>query len=158
MAPINHGISICVMQRQKLIVSFTREALRGAILWRLSVLKAIILNSNNLDWSVSATTSVPSHLPGLHAFRNLPFNCLDRVGRPISILRVAELDLHGEPMKLRRNIVLTLERLRIGLQRLNERKSTPELPVLQNVLILDMDGVSMKSIVSCRIVEIPLPS
>lgn len=47
---------------------------------------------------------------------------------------------------LKRDITLSLERLRVSLQRLNE--SVGDAPILQYVLVLDVDGVSMKTFVS----------
>ena len=97
-----------------------------------------------------------SHCPGLSALRCLPLEHVDNLGRPLAVLRVSELDFTVDSELLKGEIMLTLERLRVSLQRMNEQKelevsveSTPEsIPVLQYVVVLDLENVSTKSIVS----------
>ncbi|KAH8116626.1 hypothetical protein DFH11DRAFT_1581912 [Phellopilus nigrolimitatus] len=141
-----------MFRRQKFIASFTHEALRAAVLWRLSVLKpavSLAMRDNTRDTDAEPLTRAP----GLGALRCLPLEHLDGFGRPLAVLRVAALDLSADPELLRREVVLSLEQMRVALQRLNERR--PEgnegegespVPVLQYVVVVDIEGVSTKSV------------
>lgn len=128
-------------------MSFTHEALRDAVLWRLSILKtAISYDMVQMARNKSITSERPNMVSGLTSLRCLPFHCLDNLGRPVAVLRVADLDFNTDVDDLKREITLSLERLRVSLQRLNE--STCGAPILQYALVLDVEGVSMKAFVS----------
>lgn len=144
-----------LQQRQKFIASFTHETLREAVVWRLKVLKPAI--SAALGPSTSRRKRVTmSQSPGLSALRCLSLDYVDNLGRPLAVLRVSELDFTTDSELLKRNILLSLERLRVSVQRMNERKALETamdapaegVPVLQYVVVLDLENVSTKSIVS----------
>lgn len=78
----------------------------------------------------------------------------DTLGHPIAILRLAEINVSAETLKS--DIIDSLERMRVTLRELNtaaDRDSSepPKIcmePVLQFILVVDVDDVQMKTLVS----------
>ncbi|KAI5117225.1 hypothetical protein M0805_008695 [Coniferiporia weirii] len=142
------GALFRLFRRQKFIASFTHEALRDAVIWRLTVLKPTVSHVMCSGARITASTGSLKCPPGLSAIRCLPLDCLDDLGRPIAVLRVAALDFYADTEQLKREIILTVERMRVALQRLNEQGNvqTEKTPVLQYIIVMDVEGVSMKSI------------
>ncbi len=134
-------------KRQKFITSFTHESLRKSVLWRLEHLKPAILSQQGLK---SLQNINPPPLPA-SAIRFLDRSIRDALGRPIAILRVSQLDFKSGLENLKRDIVLSLEWMRVVLQQINalESKGTFMEPVLQYVVAVDVKDVSITTIVRC---------
>lgn len=97
------------------------------------------------------------HVPGLSALLCLPLEYRDKFGRPLAILRVSGLNLSSDPEELRRGIMLSMEQMRVLLQKAsagitlngieNFEKVKDNIPTLQYAIVLDLTDVSMKNIV-----------
>lgn len=125
-------------QRHKFTKAFALESLRATLIWRLCHLKA---------QDPSAFPPSPLHV--------LPPTATDILGRPILILRLADLaNLQKDP---REHILRTVEGLRINLHSINP-SSPPECPipgpVLQYILLVDMESASLRNFV--RLVSQPV--
>ncbi|KAF8070799.1 CRAL-TRIO domain-containing protein [Lyophyllum atratum] len=113
-----------ICRRNNFTRSFAMESIRKNLVWRL----------RNL-WPLGQ--SVP--IPMLHC---LPENAHDPFGRPILLLEVLPLDV---PYDAVRPIILqTFERLRRHLNDLRA-SPTPRSPILQYIVLLDLQGFSMRS-------------
>lgn len=139
------------LQRQRFIASFTYESLRNSVLWRLTTLKPTV-SYDALHRSPSSTRIQPRLSPGLSALQFLPLNRTDTSGRPMIVLRANELDFTGDLEQLKRDIILSNERIRVSLQRLNEKRYSRDASynsiALQYCILVDVEDISMKSIVS----------
>ncbi|KAH8995766.1 CRAL-TRIO domain-containing protein, partial [Lactarius akahatsu] len=119
------------LKRHKFTKAFALESLRSILIWRLSHLKA---------QDPDAFPPSPLHV--------LPPLATDILRRPILILRLANLaNLQRDP---REHILRTVEGLRINLHNINA-SSPPESPlthpVLQYILLVDMENASMRNFV-----------
>ncbi len=122
-------------QRHKFTKAFALESLRMILTWRLTHLK-----------SQDPTAFPPS---SLHI---LPHPASDILRRPILVLRLAKLaTLQRDP---REHILRSVEGLRLNLHNINSSASpSPESPshghgpVLQYVLLVDMEDASMSNFV-----------
>jgi hypothetical protein len=118
-----------LLQRHKFTKAFALESLRTILTWRLTHLR-------DRDWSQSLFLPSPFHI--------LPPPASDILRRPILVLRLAKLaTLQREP---REHILRSVEGLRLNLHNINssEDPSTTHGPVFQYVLLVDMEGVSMR--------------
>lgn len=140
---------IFLLQRQKFITSFTHESLRKSVLWRLEHLKPVILSQQRRK-SLQNASSSPPPIPAT-AIQFLDRNIRDALGRPIAILRVSQLNFKSGLENLKRDIVLSLEWMRVVLQQINTRecRGASWEPVLQYVVAVDVKDVSISTIVSC---------
>ncbi|KAG5646253.1 hypothetical protein DXG03_004080 [Asterophora parasitica] len=75
----------------------------------------------------------------------LPANAHDPFGRPILLVELLPLDVTPDAVKPK--IVQTFERLRRHLRDLNASATAPS-PILQYVVLLDLQGLSLKSFVN----------
>ncbi|KAI0318889.1 CRAL-TRIO domain-containing protein [Amylostereum chailletii] len=117
-----------MFKRHKFTSTFAQEALRSALVWRLTT---------PLTLENRRTT-----LRLLHPLSPL---AQDFLGRPVVVLRLAVLDQCQEDIKT--YMLCTLELLRIQLSALNTiRESEGASPILQYVLLVDMAGVSLRTI------------
>ncbi|KAH9058771.1 CRAL-TRIO domain-containing protein, partial [Lactarius vividus] len=119
------------LKRHKFTKAFALESLRSILIWRLSHLKA---------QDPDAFPPSPLHV--------LPPPATDILRRPILILRLANLaNLQKDP---REHILLTVEGLRINLHNINASlppESPLTHPVLQYILLVDMENASMRNFV-----------
>jgi retinaldehyde-binding protein 1 len=113
-------------QRHKFTKAFALESLRTILTWRLTHLGG-----------QEQTVFLPSPL------HILPPPASDILRRPILVLRLAELAvLQSDP---REHILRSVEELRLNLHNLNSPSESPTHgPVFQYVLLVDMEGVSMR--------------
>ncbi|KLO16059.1 hypothetical protein SCHPADRAFT_926823 [Schizopora paradoxa] len=135
-----------IYKRQKFITSFTHESLRKSVLWRLEHLKPVLLSQQRRKSLQNASVSPPS-IPAT-AIHFLDRSIRDVLGRPIAILRVSQLNFKSGLENLKRDIVLSLEWMRIVLQQINSRESKGPSwePVLQYVVAVDVKDVSISTI------------
>ena len=120
------------LQRHQFTKAFTLESLRTILTWRLTHLR---------DQDQTVFLPSPLHI--------LPPPASDVLRRPILILRLAELaTLQSDP---REHILRSIEGLRLNLHNINSSSSRSEGPthgpVFQYVLLVDMEGVSMRKFV-----------
>ena len=118
-----------LLQRHKFTKAFALESLRTILTWRLTHVR-------DQDQSQSHFLPSPFHI--------LPPPASDVLRRPILVLRLAKLTiLQGDP---REHILHTVERLRLNLHNINSSAdpSATHGPVFQYVLLVDMEGVSMR--------------
>ncbi|KAH9083934.1 CRAL-TRIO domain-containing protein, partial [Lactarius deliciosus] len=119
------------LKRHQFTKAFALESLRSILIWRLSHLKA---------QDPDAFPPSPLHV--------LPPLATDILRRPILILRLANLaNLQKDP---REHILRTVEGLRINLHNINVSSppgSPLTHPVLQYVLLVDMENASMRNFV-----------
>lgn len=118
-----------LLQRHKFTKAFALESLRTILAWRLTHLR-------DQDRSQSLFLPSPFHI--------LPSPASDILKRPILVLRLAKLaTLQGDP---REHILRSVEGLRLNLYNINssEDPSATHGPVFQYVLLVDMEGVSMR--------------
>lgn len=125
------------LQRHKFTKAFALESLRSILIWRLSHLQS----------------QDPSAFPPSPLYV-LPPPATDILRRPILILRLADLaNLQKDP---REHILHNVESLRINLHNINA-SSPPESPlpgpVLQYILLVDMENASMRNFV--RFARVP---
>ena len=120
-----------LLQRHKFTKAFALESLRTTLTWRLTHLR---------DQDPSQSLSLPS------PFHILPPHASDILRRPILVLRLAKLaTLQKDP---REDILRSVEGLRLNLHNIDSSEdpsaTTPHGPVFQYVLLVDMEGVSMR--------------
>ncbi len=118
-----------LLQRHKFTKAFALESLRTILTWRLTHLR-------DQDRSQSLFLPSPFHI--------LPPPSSDILRRPILVLRLAKLaTLQRDP---REHILRSVEGLRLNLYNINssEDPSATHGPVFQYVLLVDMEGVSMR--------------
>jgi retinaldehyde-binding protein 1 len=121
-----------LLQRHKFTKAFALESLRTILTWRLTHLR-------DQDRSQSLFLPSPFHI--------LPPPASDILRRPILVLRLAKLaTLQRDP---REDILRSVEGLRLNLHNINSSEdpsaATPrDGPVFQYVLLVDMEGVSMR--------------
>ena len=117
-------------QRHKFTKAFALESLRTILTWRLTHLR-------DQDQSQSLLLPSPFHI--------LPPPASDILKRPILILRLGKLaTFQKDP---REHILRSVEGLRLNLHNINSSEDPSGAthgPVLQYVLLVDMEGVSMK--------------
>ncbi|KAI0001252.1 CRAL-TRIO domain-containing protein [Russula compacta] len=115
------------LKRHKFTKAFALESLSSLLTWRLTHLK-----------SQDPTAFPPSPL------HILPPPACDILGRPILILRLAKLaTLQRDP---REHILCLVEGLRFYLHDINSSSESPTHgPVLQYILLVDMEDVSMRN-------------
>lgn len=87
----------------------------------------------------------------VHGFHCLPLHILDTLGRPIAVLRLANIHTSAEALKA--DMLAALEQMRINLRRLRDQhqassSSAHRQVFLQYVLVVDVDDVPMKTLVS----------
>jgi len=118
------------LQRHKFTKAFALESLRTILTWRLTHLRDQV-------WSQSLILPSPFHI--------LPPPASDILRRPILVLRLAKLvSLQRDP---REHILRSVEGLRLKLHNINSSEdpsATQHGPVFQYVLVVDMEGVSMR--------------
>jgi len=116
-----------ILKRHKFTHSFALEALQNTLTWRMS--------------SLPPLDSVPS-TPFL---RCLPPTAHDPFGRPIVLMRLAELNEDSEALKP--IIIRNMELFRLHLERLNaqSREDIEFRPILQYVALLDIKCTSFSS-------------
>ncbi|GBE80468.1 CRAL-TRIO domain-containing protein [Sparassis latifolia] len=118
-----------VLKRNKFIASFAMESLRTTIAWRIREL--------------------PHPIPGppTSLLRCFPSAACDPFGRPIVLLKLATMtEALGD---VRQSIINSMEILRLHLMKVNVKVSTEDpvpRPVLQCVMLLDVDGVSLHNL------------
>ncbi|KAF9050045.1 CRAL-TRIO domain-containing protein [Panaeolus papilionaceus] len=116
-----------ISRRNKFTRSFTLEAIRKNLIWRLQNL-----------WPPAPATQIPN-------FHCLPADIFDLFGRPILVIHVAPVDKDIEAQK--QDIIQAFERLRLHLQVLHDRCiANDEPPPLQYVALLDLSQLSFQSI------------
>ncbi|RDB25475.1 Protein real-time [Hypsizygus marmoreus] len=115
-----------ISRRNKFTRSFAMESIRKNLIWRL----------NNL-WPLEGR-SLP--IPMIHC---LPGNAHDPFGRPILVIETLPLDIDLDA--IRPLILRTFERLRAHLKCLNDTLMAPEKPTLQYIVLLDLQGLSLRS-------------
>ncbi|KAF5380370.1 hypothetical protein D9615_004739 [Tricholomella constricta] len=113
-----------ISKRNNFTRSFAMESIRKNLVWRLSNL-----------WPLGDSGPTPV----LHC---LPENAHDPFGRPILLVEVLPLDVTSDALKPK--IVQTFERLRRHLRNLNASATTTS-PILQYIVLLDLQGLSLKS-------------
>ncbi|KAI0633538.1 CRAL-TRIO domain-containing protein [Trametes polyzona] len=115
-----------VFRRHKFTVPFALEHARDTLLWRLAV--------------------VPSEIPKCDSpfLRCLPLDARDPFGRPVVVVKLAELlDFSGD---VRKALIHYMELLRLNLKALNATACDDDsLPVLQYVVLVDLSDVSVKN-------------
>lgn len=123
------------IQRHKFTTSFTIQALRSSLIWRLTSLSAYLASMNRPQ-----TTEI---------IRVLPRHCLDPFGRPVIVFDLgAFLSLLSKSLDDAKDFILLIaENLRLYLRQLNERDGH-EGPILQYVVIVNVEGVSWAGSVS----------
>lgn len=120
-------------QRHKFTKAFALESLSSLLTWRLTNLKS---------QDPAAFPPSPLHI--------LPPPACDILGRPILILRLAKLaTLQRDP---REHLLCLVEGLRFNLHDINSSSSSSSegpthSPVLQYILLVDMEDVSMRNFV-----------
>ncbi len=126
-------------QRNNFTRSFTLEAVRKNLVWRLS----------NLRSPLEQTTT--------NFLQCLPSSILDPFDRPVIVLKMMAFNQASDAIK---PLVLhVFELLRLNLERLNNDARMN--PVLQYVVILDLEGSLLQNLVSRfprRIKQVPLIS
>jgi hypothetical protein len=118
-----------ILQRHKFTASFTLEALRDTLSWRLS--------------------HRPNGQPSNNAIQGLMFcppqpTC-DVLERPIVIIRLSALKDTYDIAQVQKYVLFALEKLRYHLTRLNSGAKGDTDPILQYVLLLDME-LSMRTL------------
>jgi len=147
------GAIFRMFRRHKFITTFTHEVLRESVLWRLRTI-----------WPVIRPRTGRQHT-NLSALRCLPLDSRDSQGRPIAYLRASQLvkavtDADSEKVAendekedLRVNLLVALERMRVALQHAsgatNERFREEGIPVLQYVVIVDVEDLSVNNVQKC---------
>ncbi len=118
-----------LLQRHKFTKAFALESLRTILTWRLTHLRG-------QDQTQTVFLPPPFHI--------LPPPASDILRRPILILRLAKLaTLQRDP---REHILRSVEGLRLNIHNINssEDPTHGHGPVFQYVLLVDMEGVSMR--------------
>lgn len=126
-------------QRNNFTRSFTLEAVRKNLLWRL----------NNLRSPLEQTTT--------NFLQCLPSSILDPFDRPVIVLKMVAFNQASDAIKPW--VLHVFELLRLNLERLNNNVRMN--PVLQYVVILDLEGSLLQNLVSRfprRIKQVPLIS
>ncbi|KAI0256355.1 CRAL-TRIO domain-containing protein [Lactifluus subvellereus] len=117
------------LKRHKFTKAFALESLRTILTWRLTYLKS---------QDPSAFPPFPLHI--------LPPLASDILGRPVLVLKLADLDtLQRDP---REHILRSVEGLRLNLHNINSSSSSEcpnDDPVLQYILLVDMENASMRN-------------
>jgi hypothetical protein len=120
----------------------------------------------NLVWRVENTgLLIGEHRGSSRTIFCLPDYCRDPFGRPIVVVRVTPLvvketsdDVAASPDDFRAALIFTLDRLRIHLRDINGDRMivNDKDVVLQYVMLLDLEGVSIKTVVSVFLFSIPI--
>jgi hypothetical protein len=129
MLVVTCGDLTLLLQRHKFTKAFALESLREILTWRLTHLR-------DQDRSQSLFLPSPFHI--------LPPPASDILRRPILVLRLAKLaTLQRDP---REHILRSVEGLRLNLYNINSSgdPSATHGPVFQYVLLVDMEGASMR--------------
>jgi hypothetical protein len=113
-------------QRNNFTRSFTLEAVRKNLLWRLSNLRSPLEQI-----TTSFLQCLPSHI-------------LDPFDRPIIVLKMVAFNQASDAIKPW--VLHVFELLRLNLERLNGNSGTN--PVLQYIVLLDLEGLLLQSLVS----------
>ncbi|KAH8107780.1 CRAL-TRIO domain-containing protein [Cristinia sonorae] len=117
-----------ILKRHKFTHSFALEALQSTLAWRVSSLPPL------------------SFAPPTPFLRCLPPTAYDPFGRPIVLVRLAELTGISEDLKP--IIIRNMELLRLHLEHLNAQdgEDSEFRPILQFVALLDIKNVSFNSV------------
>ncbi|KAI0029881.1 CRAL-TRIO domain-containing protein, partial [Vararia minispora EC-137] len=116
-------------QRHKFTASFALEALHDTLLWRLESLPA----------------GPPMLLANKGFMHCLPPPACDVFGRPVVIIRLSAFkDNTYDTGQTQQYILYALESLRCHLVRLNSESNGDLNPILQCILLLDLENASMK--------------
>ncbi|KAH7889107.1 CRAL-TRIO domain-containing protein [Phlebopus sp. FC_14] len=121
-----------LLRRHQFTRSFTLEAIRSLLLWRLRVLRPAILNN----------------YPFPKLFHCLPPPASDPLGRPIVFIKVAALCHDSEIWNVRDALLRQVERLRLHLKSIRDlphcRREHEGFP-LQYIALVDLGGVSIQN-------------
>ncbi|KZT71723.1 CRAL/TRIO domain-containing protein [Daedalea quercina L-15889] len=113
-----------VLKRHKFVASFALEDIRQILLHRLEIVH------------VQRKDIAPF-------LRCVPLTSVDPFGRPIVIVTPTKLQL--SPDQLPHILRNCMEALRVRLQQLNFKRDVKQPPVLQHIVLLDMEGMSVAS-------------
>ncbi|KAI0268843.1 CRAL-TRIO domain-containing protein [Gloeopeniophorella convolvens] len=119
------------LKRHKFTKAFALDALRGVLTWRLAHLKT---------QDARAFPPAPLHL--------VPAPAADARGRPVLVLRLARLVALQAQRDPREQLLRAVEGLRLNLHnlRLTAGARAEDAPVLQYVLLVDMEGASLRNL------------
>lgn len=95
-----------------------------------------------------AVISTPVPRPPTPFLRCLPRNAQDPFGRPIVVVKLSQL--LGSPQDVRPALVQYMELLRLNLEAVNREREAldvHERPILQYIALIDIDHISMQSVV-----------
>ncbi|KAJ7354666.1 CRAL-TRIO domain-containing protein [Mycena albidolilacea] len=115
-----------ILRRNKFTRSFAMESIRKTLVWRFTHL-----------WPPNP----PLRLPFVHC---LPPPARDPFGRPILVIRVVSFNDSSDTYKPL--IIRGLECLRLHLKRLNGDSHQSGVPILQYVILLDLENLSTQSL------------
>jgi hypothetical protein len=121
-------------QRHKYTTSFALQALRKTLVWRVTTLSRYM-----------SSMGFPA---GSGVFRVLTPSCRDPLGRPTLVLNLAAfLELVSRSLDDTKDLILWLdETMRWYLQQIS-KESGGVTPALQFVAIVNVEGVTMSSVV-----------
>lgn len=106
-----------------------------------------------LLWRIDSLLPLSSYTPP-QTIHCLPTSIQDPFNRPILILRITQIQIQDphDQHHFRDLFIPTLEMLRLLLREVNrEREREDKAPALQFVMLLDLEGVSIQSIVSLEV-------
>ncbi|OBZ70667.1 hypothetical protein A0H81_09354 [Grifola frondosa] len=108
----------------------------------------ICLGTHTRGYLVASHDNTPSYINPLSAFLHcLPANARDPFGRPILVLKLAHV--LGSTTDSKNVFIHYMELLRLHLEQLNSVRKDEEMatqPVLQYVVLLDIQGISMQCV------------
>lgn len=122
-------IQLTLLQRQKFTRSFALEAVRQNLVWRLTELRPALEE------------------PSLGLLHCLPADVCDPFGRPIIVLKISGLKDTGGSDNFKRLLIPMMDRLQRHLRELNSDDKKENRPILQYVILLDLEDVSMQDVV-----------
>lgn len=99
----------------------------------------------NLVWRIQ-NIHPRAEAPPLGLLHCLPSEIRDPFKRPIIILKVSDLAAENGKEDLKNLLMPTIDRLQVHLKELN-KSADHKVPLLQYVILLDLDDVSMQSMV-----------
>ena len=122
-------------QRHKYTTSFTLQALRKSLVWRITTLSRYM-----------SSMKLPADLD---VFRLLPPSCRDPLGRPIILFNLAAFfELASKSLDDTKDLILWLDDTMGQYLRKISEDSGQMAPVLQFVAIVNVQGVAVSSLVS----------
>ncbi|KAI0665990.1 CRAL-TRIO domain-containing protein [Trametes maxima] len=118
-----------IYRRHKFTIPFALEHTRDVLLWRLAV--------------------VPAEIPRCPStfLKCLPLTSRDPFGRPIVVLKLAEL--FDYPGDVREAVIHYTELMRLNLEEMNRRRAgegESSRPILQYVVLMDIGGISVQNV------------